>query len=331
MLCIFSFIIFLLFFPILGIFPEYRKLFRRSWSCVFKKVTLKPCDINLGQELKNAFLSKIFFKFPRFAKFLDRTFSFWAFLFIVINIWSLVYTLVAATNLWVYDTCDPATGESCSLSGEACGVASNSLTFNEALRQNQLGQWVIQPFSQYASTVSKIPDRMKNWEAENYLAPKPTYYLPFDSNKPTAVEFVDPGCSYCKKLYNNIKTAGFEQRYNLSYVIYPIPDKNRPTGYKFQASYIIATYLEAVKRVPLENSQTPADWQLLSYFFTEKDVTYIDDQIAKIRDLTKSEEVKADLEIQKQIVEQKVKTIRIPTIIFDGRRYDRVIDGDKLR
>src|SRR4028118_1076824 len=144
MLCILAFVIFLFFFPILGFFPQYRRLFRRSWGCVFKKVTLKPCDINLGEELKTAFLGKLFFKFPLLAKFLDKTFSFWAALFVVINIWSLVYAISAATNLWVYDTCDPASGESCSLSGEACGVASNSLSFDEALKQQKLGQWVVQ-------------------------------------------------------------------------------------------------------------------------------------------------------------------------------------------
>ena len=361
MLCIFAFIIFLIFFPILGFFPKYRILFRRSWSCVFKKITLKPCDINLGEELKTAFLGKIFFRFPRAAKFLDKTFSFWAFLFVIINIWSLVSTLTAAVNLWVYDTCDPVSGESCSLSGEACGVALNSLSWEEAVRQNKLGQWTLQPITQYADTLSRIPDRMKTWKALDYLAPKPTYYLPFDQNKPTAVEFVDPGCIYCKKLFENIKKAQFEKTHNLTYVVYPIPDKNKPLDYKFQASKTIATYLEALKRVPLENATTPADWQLLSYFFSAKDPVYFDvqnkfnnslakdqispeiekilkekigyndDQIGKIKVLVDSPEVQKDLQIQKEIVEQKVKTIRIPTIIFGGRRYDRVIDSDKLK
>ncbi len=353
----------MIFFPILGFFPKYRQLFGRSWSCVFKKITLKPCDINLGEELKNAFLGKIIFKFPRFAKFLDKTFSFWAFLFVIINIWSLVYTLTAATNLWVYDTCNPDTGESCSLSGEACGVASNSLTFEDALKQNKLPQWVVQPITQYSDTLSKIPDRFKTWNAEEYLASKPTYYLPYDANKPTAVEFVDPGCSYCKKLYKNIKESSFEKKYNLTYVIYPIPDKNKANGYKFQASYTIATYLEALKKIPLENSteKTPADWQLLSYFFTENDKTYFDvqnkfnlgldkakiipeiekilkekigyndEQIKQISQLANSEEIKTEIKNQREIVEQKVKTIRIPTIIFGGRRFDRVIDVEKLK
>lgn len=360
MLCIFAFIIFLIFFPILGFFPKYRQLFGRSWSCVFKKITLKPCDINLGEELKNAFLGKIIFKFPRFAKFLDKTFSFWIFLFVIINIWSLVYTLTAATNLWVYDTCNSDTGESCSLSGEACGVALNNLSLEEAMRQNKLGQWAVQPITQYADTLAKIPDRMKTWKAEDYLATKPSYYSTFDPNKPTAVEFVDPGCTYCKKLFENIKKSGFEKTHNLTYVIYPIPDKKGTDGYKFQASYTIATYLEAAKRVPIVGTQTPADWQFLSYFFTEKDDKYVDvqnkfnlalaqdqirpeiekilkekigyndEQIKQISQLANSEEIKAEIKNQREIVEQKIKTIRIPTIIFGGRRFDRVIDSEKL-
>lgn len=86
MLCILAFVIFLILFPILGFFPEYRRYFRKSWACVFKKITLKPCDINLGEELKSKFISKLFNLNPSFAKFMDKTFAFWAFLFIFINL-----------------------------------------------------------------------------------------------------------------------------------------------------------------------------------------------------------------------------------------------------
>lgn len=36
-------------------------------------------------------------------------------------------------------------------------------------------------------------------------------------------------------------------------------------------------------------------------------------------------------EKEKEIVEERIRTIKIPTIMFDGRRYDRVIGEEKLK
>lgn len=355
MLCILAFVLFLIFFPILGFFPEYRRLFRRSWECVFKKVTFKPCDINLGEELKNKFLGKLFFAAPSLAKFLDKTFAFWALLFVALNIWSLVYASVSLLNLWVYDTCDAVSGESCALGGQACGVATNQLTFSQAWQQNELGTWVTQPFTTFADTVSKVPDRLKTWEAKDYVGPTATYYRPYDNSLPVAVEMIDPGCQFCKKLFQNIKESKFYERYNLTYVLYPIPDTTTSTGYKFQGSKTISQYLEATKKYPLQDAEVPADWQVLAYFFTEPGVQdtfnltlskseipteiekilekigYNQAEIQKIREYSKSQEVADSLEKQKNIVENQVKTRRIPTILFGGRRYDRVVDVETLK
>jgi len=325
---------------------------------------MKPCDINLGQELKNKFLGKIIFKYPKFARFLDKTFSFWAILFIIVNIWSLSSVFLSGLNLWVYDTCNPVSSEGCSLSGEACGVSSTDLDLSTAWSQNKLGDWAVQPFKTFGDTVSRIPDRLKSWNSDEYKSPTATYYKPFDANKKTAVEFIDPGCKYCKKLFGNIKEAGFEDKYNLTYVVYPIPEASNTAnnGYKFQASYTIASYMEAVKLVPLANNktnQTP-DWQLLETIFTNVDdqgvdlqnkfnlmfskkdvpaeiekiltkIGYSDTEIVKIRDLANSDQTKQSLASQKEIVEKKVKTIKIPTIIFNQRRYDRVVDAETLK
>jgi hypothetical protein len=360
MLCILSFIIFLIFFPILGFFKEYRILFRRALECFTKKITFKPCDINFGDELKGKLLGKIAIKYPKITLFLEKTFGFWAFLFVAINIWSLVLVILSGLNLYVYDTCEPDTGQSCSLGGQACGVALNTLTFGQAIEENRFGEYVTQPFTILGETISRIPDRTKNWQAKEYLPPSPTYYTLEDKNKPYAVEMIDPGCEFCAQLFKNTKEAEFYQKYNLTYVLYPIPDNTTSTGYKFQASKTIASYLEALKQVPLEGKETPTDWQLLEIIFTRKDdkgarlqfqfnftftknqiepeiekllveIGYNQEQIARIKEIANSEQVSQSLDKQKEIVEQKVRTNRIPTIIFDGRRYDRVLEVDKLK
>ncbi|GAB4143477.1 MAG: hypothetical protein OHK0017_00890 [Patescibacteria group bacterium] len=324
---------------------------------MIKKVTLKPCDISLGEEIKNKVLGKLIFKYPKLAKFIDKTANFWAFILVVLSVWSLIYAGLAGLNLWVYDTCTPETGESCSLSGEACGIASNTLTFEQAVETQKWGEYLTQPFTELNKTISRIPERFKNWEAKDYLTVKPTYYNSYDSNKSTAVEFIDPGCKYCKQLFLNIKEAKFENKYNLTYVVYPIPDKKTSSGYKFQSSYQIASYMEALKDFPEKDGRS-ADWVLLEKIFTGSDekgplqdqfnfsysgaeipskiekiiaeMGYTTTEIEQIRSKANSDEVKSRLNRNKDIVEKELQTKRIPTIVFNGRRYDRVVDASKL-
>ena len=419
MLCILAFIVFLILFPILGFFPEYRVYFKRSWECVFKKITLKPCDINLGEELKNKFIGSIFKLSPKFASFLDKTFTFWAFLFVIINIWSLGYVGIAGLNLWVHDTCTPDNASACSLSSDTCSIPSTNLSFDEALKAGKLGNWISQPFVDFGETFVRIPDRLKNWNADDYLPEKPTFYH-FDKNNKTAVEMIDPSCQFCQKLFKSTKESKFYEKHNLTYIVYPIPDKNKPNGYRFDHSYLIATYLESLKdlenttqstpnnsqnsqnstnltpnstpnstqdslqnstnsSVNIEqkteqnkagnsqenkekNNQVPLDWQFLEIIFAGRfedkyDYQYLfnvalqnkpveaeqeiikilgqmglsPEQIKTVQENTKSENVKKRLEKNKDIVENQVKTVKIPTIIFGGRRFDKYLDTDFLK
>jgi len=360
MLCIASFFV----LTILGIFSaSHRSLATKAWYCVARRITFKPCDINFSEEIKGKLFAKLIFTHPRLTKFLSKWIDAIAFVFVILTIWSLISVSLAGLNLWVYDTCNPVNAESCSLSGEACGIAQEELSLGQAIEQKKLGVYVTKPFTTFAETVSRIPDRLKSWEAKNYLAPNATYYFAFDPSKPTAVEAIDPGCKFCKKLFENIKTAQFENRYNLSYLVYPIADKSTASGYKFANSYLISSYIEALKIAPRTlwgSEKISPDWQLLEIIFTEKDTDGIDwqtkfnnilsaqeaetqlqkflakmkyapDQIAQIAKISVSEEVKTALDAQRDIVENKLKTIKIPTIVFDGRRFDRVVDVQHLK
>lgn len=367
MLCIAAFIIFLLLYPILGIFSaDYRYLFKKSWECVFKKITLKPCDINLGQELKSRLLSKIIFKYPKLTKMLDKSFDFLAFLLVLVSIWSLIYMLVAGLNLLVYDTCTPKNVEGCSLTGSSCGINQSKLTFKNALENRQLDKYISQPFTDFGTALSLIPDKLKTWEAKDYLPPNPSYYK-FDSSKPTAVEAIDPGCISCAKLSKNIRETSFYEKYNLAYVLYPIPDSNSSAGTRFYNSKYVASYIEATKKYDLykekninQNDQKiSGDWLLLEKIFAQaEDVNSLQNQFnlrfshdqakQKLQELlaeigysqqtieqiakdADSEEVKDNLQKQKEIVDEKMRTIKIPTLIFDGRKHSRVVETKDLK
>lgn len=359
MLCILAFIIFLILYPILGIFSaDYRRLFKKSWECTFNRLTFKPCDINLGEEIKGKILGNIIFKHPRLGKFLDKSFDILALLFVIVSIWSLLYMVVAGVNLLVYDTCNPRDVESCALGAEGCGIDQQRLSLAQAFEERRLVEYVTTPFTDFFEAVSLIPNRFRTWNADDFLPEKVSFYE-FNENNPTALEIIDPGCISCARLYQNIKQANFTSKHNLAYLLYPIPDPNTPTGTRFANSKIIARYVEAVKEFPLENQTTSPDWQILSTVWEnasdpnslqnqfnlrfdqteaeEKlqkillDIGYTQTQVNEIAQRANSVEVEKRLENQRNIVENEIRTLRIPTIIFNGRRFDRVLEPEQLK
>lgn len=359
MLCIASFFVFI----VLGIFSAYyRELAKKAWYCVGRRLTLKPCDINFSQEIKGKLIGKMIFTHPRLAKFIGKWIDWIAFGFVIVTLWSIFSVFLTGLNLLVYDTCNPAAPESCSLGGESCGIGITQLSLSEAVKAGKITEWLTSPFTTFADTVSRVPARFQSWNAKSYTSSGSTYYYPFDSSKETALEIIDPGCVYCQKLFKNITQAGFEKTHNLTYIAYPIPDKTTPSGTKFPYSMMIASYLEAVKQVPLKDatSSVSPDWQLLEYIFTGKDgadtdlqykinfsmkreevllklheilqkIGYTTAEIQEIDLRTDSAEVQSILQTHRDIVEKQIRTLKIPTIIFGGRRYDRVIDVEQLR
>ncbi len=356
MFCIAAFII----FAILGIFSaSYRSLAKKAWKCTLRKMTFRPCDINFQEEAKAKLLGRFIITKPRLARFLDRWIGVFASVFVILSVWSLLIVLNSGLNLLVYDTCNPNNAESCSLAGEACGVTSGKPGFWLSVKEGQVLMWAKDGVLTLGETITMIPNRFKEWNPNEFVSESNTYYKPYDSSKTVALEIIDPSCKFCAKLFGNIKDTGFADRYNLTYLVYPIPDKKQTNGYRFPHSKMIASYLEAVKRHPLSTIDTPADWQILERIFTGKDSDNIDYQIKfntiytgkeaedvilswlteigyskedliKIQQTANSDIVRESLAQQKDIVENTIKTIKIPTIMFDGRRYDRAVGPEKL-
>ena len=356
MFCIAAFIVFV----ILGIFfARYRRLAKKAWGCVARKLTFRPCTIGFKEEAKNMLLGKLILTKPKFAKFLDKWIDVFATIFVVLSVWSLLVVFQGGLNLLVYDTCTPKNVESCSLGGEACGVSTGGKTFFEAVKNLEVLRWAKDETLFFAETISRVPDRFKSWKPEEYIDDTATYYMPFDSQKQIALEIIDPGCKFCAKLFRNIQTAQFENNYNLTYMPYAIPDTVASGGFKFPNSPLVVSYLEAIKLYPLD-SKIPADWQILERLFLNKtpegasyqenfnllysgkevedilikwlkEIGYTEKQIEQIEKASKSDVVKKTIEKQVKIVEDEIRTIKIPTIIFDERRYGRVIGPEKLK
>ncbi len=345
MLCILSFFV----FAILGIFSaSHRELAKKAWYCLVKKIQFKPCDINFNEELKGKMLGKLVFTHPRLGGFLYKWADVLSVVFVILSVWSLLAVVRSSVYLLAYDTCDPYSEEGCSLAGDSCTINVASLSFIESIRTGTTLDWVTLRVTTFGDAITRVPNRFKNWDPQAFLPANPSYYQPYDSAKPTALEIIDPSCKFCAELFKNIKESKAYERHNITYIAYPIPSGEKQ---RFPHSLLIARYLEALKQYPLPNVTTPTDWQLLERVFTDQeqfnfvydeptalqtlreyliDIGYTDEGVNSIHSTAMSAIVTDAIAEHARIVEEQIETIKIPTILIGGRRFDRLIDTDKL-
>lgn len=357
MFCIAAFIV----LAIIGIFSaRYRKLAKKAWNCTLRRVTFRPCDTSFKEETKNKLLSHVANRTPKLVKVADIGIEVAAFLFVFLTIWSVLLVARSGLNLYVWGTCNPANASSCSLGAESCSIDTATKDLWTFTTEGKPQMWFVQEFKSFSDTVANIPARIQEWDAKNYLPENASYYSKKDDTKPVALEVIDPGCSVCANMFKNIVTAGFEKKYNLTYIAYPIKNPHKEGEYRFANSYVVASYLEAIKLNQLNGQKVPADWQILERIFTWKDennlgyqlkinsllnkeqtgdlikkwlgeIGYNKEQIEQIESDKSSQRVIDTLKKNRDIVESQIKTVKIPTIIFDGRRNGGLLSPDQLR
>lgn len=333
---------------------------KKAWECTFKKITFRACDTSFKEETKSKLLSRVAVKTPKLVKAADISIEIASFAFVILTIWSIFAVFEAGLNLFVWGTCTPNEAASCIVGSETCSIGKVNKSFWQLTSEGKPLDWFVNQASNFGNTVANIPTRLKSWNAVEYLPQNATYYLPFDDKKPTALEVLDPGCSVCAQLFKNIKSAEFEKKYNLSYLAYPIKNPNEEGKYTFANSYLITQYLEAIKLTPLKDQETPADWQIIAKIFTEKDkndipyqtkinsllnkdqtekllmdwlkeIGYNDKEILNIKDIAYSDKIKTIIDSNYDIVNEKIRTVMIPTIIFNNGRHGGLVKTDNLK
>jgi hypothetical protein len=356
MFCIAAFIVLL----IISIFSaKYRSMVKKAWGCVGRRVTLRPCDSTFKEDLKNHMLAKVAVRKPKWVKAADIAIEVGAIIIVLLTIWSLYVLVKSGLNLYVYGTCNPKNAASCSLGAEACSIDTVQPSFYTSVKTFKVHEWVGNEVSGFVDTVQAVPSRLRDWKAQDYLTQNVSYARPFNESLPTALEIIDPGCQFCNSLYQNIKQSTFLDRYNLTYIAYPIPDSTSEYGYKFRHSYTIVKYLEALRIHPLENADITSDWQLLDIIFTGNDekgyqyqqainslyddqqmtdklaqwilgMGYTQQQLDEIIATSQSEQVKQIIEANGKIVTERIDTVKIPTIIYNGQRHGGVKSVEDL-
>ena len=357
MFCIAAFIV----LAIISIFSaSQRKLAKKAWDCTLHRITFRPCDTNFKEEAKSKLLGHVAKRTPKLIKAADIGIEVASFLLVILTVWSILSVLNSGLNLFVWGTCNPSEASSCSLSSETCSIEKVDKSLWQYIGEGKPFDWFSNGFGQLINTFANIPNRLKNWDATEYLPKNVSYYHKYDSSKSTAIEILDPGCSVCARLFKNIKESGFEDKYNLAYISYPIKNPYSAGKYKFTNSYTATRYLESIKLNPLENATAAADWQIIEKIFTEKDsngisyqsrinndldqagtteliegwlknIGYSDAQIAQIKTTADSQAVVDAIDRSYSIVEKDINTLKIPTIVFGGKRLEGLVEVNSLK
>lgn len=342
MVCVAAFIILALigvFVAVISIFrpkvgKAYLKMFKKAWGCLWKKVRLQKCETGFKDDVKNTILSRVIVKHPKWVKPLSVIIEILSVLIVIVAIWAILTAIKSLLALWALGTCNVTKPAACSLGAEVCSI-------DEEEPKNVFeatGRW----FTEWGEIIEAIPDKFKTYNAEDY----PFNYItinPDATEKPIAVDILDPGCSVCLKSYLNQKSFGFFDQYEVRLVPFPIQDADG--NYKFKNSGIIVRYMFAVEQLKsglarkiLEHIFEDKDEDGLSYQtlfnedYSEEEATAqlevwlkesgLDDgAIKEIRKVASYPEITDKMNENRNIVEEQLKVKGIPTMIYDGKKY----------
>jgi hypothetical protein len=329
----------------------YGAMFKKAWHCVGRRASFRKCDSNFKTEIKNSLLKKVVLKRPKLVKPLGILIEVVAVLIVAAAIWSLVEVVKSGLSLYVYGTCNVAKPEACVLGeGEVCST-------EDTAEKNPLEQYIWE----WSEIITGLPARVKHWNAADYI-PAEANAANFTGTKSAnfqgqAVDILDPGCINCLSSFNSQLQGGFFGKYETYLLPYPIKDSAAVDGYKFPNSYLITTYLEAVREFKNEQNSSP-EWEIMKKIFTEQDPElgisyqqafnglsglagtpysaakieqtlqnwlaewgYSPEQIAEIAKNTHSEKIAERIKDNQRTVDQTIKTKGIPTLIYDGQRH----------
>lgn len=97
----------LIIFGIMGIFSaSHRALAKEALSCVFKRVTFRPCNSNFKDKIKDKILAKLINRSVFLTKLVNKHYELLAWIFFIIMIGSTFWVLRGGYNFYVYGSCN---------------------------------------------------------------------------------------------------------------------------------------------------------------------------------------------------------------------------------
>ena len=224
---------------------KYLKVLKKAWGCVGKRLTLRKCDTNFKEDIKNSILKKFIINKPKLVKPISIAIEIVAILIVFITLFSLIEATKAGLSLYALGTCNASNPDSCLLGNfDSCPVSEKKLNW----------------FAEWGVIFENIPDKIKKWNANDYLTENSIYYKKFDNEKEIAIDIFDPLCSKCIVSFKNQLESGFFDKYNVAIIPYSLRGDNKE--YRYNNSYLIVAFILAAHQVDLDESIS-GSWQII--------------------------------------------------------------------
>ena len=211
----------LLILGILSIFSaKYRVLAREAFDCVFRRVTLRPCNTGFDVKVKSKILSSVLRRSPKAAKFISKNFEVMAWVFMIALTISSLYTVRGIYNFWAWGDCNGpyATGGFCAF--DPTGQNSKTSTTEDAqCKDVEVASKNISSEGFDASLFfSKVTGEVKE-------------------NLPNLLFMGCYSCDYTRKAYPVIKDLIEKQQVNFTFAHFPVKNET-----KYTQAYDVCVY-----------------------------------------------------------------------------------------
>lgn len=211
MICIIALVV----FSILGIFSAtHRAMAKEALDCVFRRITLRPCDTGFNEKIKGRIIGKILNRSVRLARFFDKRLEIISWIFMILTLTSAIFIIRGGYNYYMYGSCnglnqsgfcvfDP-TGENNKISA----LKNNSCSINPPSEKQLTMKWL---------DLSNFPQKL--FSSENQIIFIGCY-----------------NCDYSRKAYPLIKELAEKNRADFTFIHIPVKEEtNYLTAYAYCA------------------------------------------------------------------------------------------------
>lgn len=289
MLCIIALIV----FSILGIFSAtHRTLAKEALDCVFRRITLRPCNTGFKEKIKNKILVRLMSRSVFVARLFNKHFEIFSWILFILMVGSTFWVVKGGYNYYLYGSCN--------------GLNQSGFCAFDPKGENNK----ITDISQQCGVVEK---KEENVTLENIdLSTFPTKNV---GSKDTVVLIGCYECDYTRKAYADIQKLVRDKKTNYIFAHYPAKEN---TNYLSEVGYCV--YKEYGEKF----------WAFNDYLFTvDKVEIYQPEYIGTILKNFDFDEKKisdcVDSSETKKIVAGQVNQLRkthlygTPTVFINGK------------
>ncbi|HNW71557.1 MAG TPA: thioredoxin domain-containing protein [Candidatus Paceibacterota bacterium] len=289
-------VIALIIFSILGIFSaSHRSLAKEAFDCVFKRITLRPCNSGFKEKIKSKVLSKLIDRSVFLTRIVNKHYELLSWIFFILMFGSMAWVIYGGYNFYVYGSCNGLN-------------ESGFCAFDPSGKNNKISE-----VNAECGITQKSSDKLTLNDVD--LSSFPTKNI---TNAKDSIVFIGCyACDYSRKAYPDIQKLITSKKTNFVFAHFPAKGDT--------------TFLEEVGYCVYKDYKEKY-WDFNNYLFTEDkdfilDKANINEILGSFNfDVEKVNECANSIET-KNIVEKQVEELKktglygTPTIFINGKAF----------